>query len=97
MLVVTRCQVPVGQDEILHASAREALTERPGFRRGHVGRSVDDETLRVLSTEREGVGAYRRELSSYDVKIALAPLMTYVVNEPSTYDVVARVDASPGT
>ena len=57
--------------------------------RGHLGRAADDPTLWVLVTEWEAIGAYRRGLSSYDVKVSLAPLMTYVVAEPSAYEVVA--------
>jgi hypothetical protein len=49
----------------------------------------------VLATEWEAVGSYRRGLSSYEVKVALAPLMPYVVNAPSAYDVVAGVDPEP--
>lgn len=100
MLAVTRCQVPTGHHAVFHAAAQDALTAlaaRPGFRRGHVGRAMDDETQWVLSSEWEGVGAYRRGLASYDVRIALAPLMAYVLSEPGAYDVVARVDAEPGT
>lgn len=100
VLAVTRCHVPVGQDETFLAAARDVLTAlagRPGFGRGHVGRAMDDETRWVLSTEWDAVGAYRRGLSAYDVKVAFAPLMAYVVQEPSAYDVVASVDAATGT
>ena len=48
----------------------------------------------MLSTEWENVGAYRRGLSAYDAKVALAPLMVFIVDEPSAYDVVLSVQAS---
>jgi len=79
------------------AAARDTLSVlggRPGFRRGHVGRAMDDETRWVLSTEWESVGTYRRALSAYDSKLALAPLMVFIVDEPSAYDVVLSVEAS---
>jgi hypothetical protein len=47
----------------------------------------------VLSSEWETVGGYRRGLSAYEVKAALAPLMAYVDNAPSAFDVVAALDA----
>ena len=49
--------------------ALAAFAGRPGFRRGRVGRSVDEPAEWVLVTEWEGVGAYRRALSAYEVKV----------------------------
>jgi hypothetical protein len=43
--------------------------------RGRIGRAADDPTAWVLTTEWEGVGAYRRSLSAYDVKVDAAPLL----------------------
>ena len=40
----------------------------------------------------EDVGAYRRALSSYDVKVTAVPLLSRAVDEPSAYEVVR-----PGT
>lgn len=72
-----------------------ALADQPGFRHGQVARSLDDDARWVLVTEWESVGSYRRGLSAYDVKIAFADLLPFVVNEPSAYDVVTttRSDA----
>ena len=97
VLAVTRCSVPPAAQDSFGAAAREllvALSERPGFRRGHVGRAVDDETQWVVATEWDGVGAYRRGLSACDVKLAVAPLMSYVVDVPSAFDVVSTVDGA---
>ena len=57
-----------------------------------LGRNVDDPELWVLSTQWEHVGAYRRALSSYDVKLHAVPLLSRAVDEPSAYEVV-----EPGT
>ena len=97
MLAVTRCEVPSGQEDAFVAAARDVLdvlVGRPGFGRGRVGRAMDDQSQWVLSTEWESVGAYRRGLSAYDAKVALAPLMVFIVDEPSAYDVVLSVQAS---
>lgn len=96
MLVVTRLRVPPSEETSFAAAAQEALamlSTRPGFRTGALGRAADDPELWLLSSRWSGAGAYRRGISSYDLKIALAPLMGYVVSEPSAYDVVASVEA----
>jgi len=64
------------------------FTARPGFVAGTVGRAVDDPTLWVLTTSWENVGAYRRALSSYDVKMYVVPLLAHAIDEPSAYEVI---------
>ncbi len=53
-----------------------------------MGRNVDDPELWVLATRWEHVGAYRRALSSYDVKLHAVPLLSRALDEPSAYEVV---------
>lgn len=72
--------------------AREALSTQPGYVAGRVGRNVDDSELWVLTTEWEGAGAYRRALSSYDVKVSAVPTLSRALDEPSAYESV-----EPGT
>jgi heme-degrading monooxygenase HmoA len=96
VLALTRCSVPEPEQDEFLAAAREvlaALSARPGFRRGRVGRAMDDAAQWVLATEWDAVGAYRRGLSAYEVKLALAPVMAYIVNAPSAYEVVVTVEA----
>ncbi len=91
MLAVTRLRVPAdegGHRADLHG-VLAALAAKPGFLRGQVGESVDEPGLLVLVTEWSGAGAYRRGLSAYDVKIAFADLMAYVLDEPSAFEVFA--------
>jgi quinol monooxygenase YgiN len=95
VLVVSRFRVPVEDGEAFRAeldAARAALSERPGYVDGRVGRNVDDPTLWVLTTRWENVGAYRRALSAYDVKLRAVPLLSRALDEPSAYEVV-----EPGT
>lgn len=97
MLALTRCVVPEPDQPSFTDEARAALAAlatRPGFVRGSLGRNADDPTLWVLATEWEAVGAYRRGLSAYDVKLALAPLMAFVVNEPGAYEVLSAQPAA---
>src|SRR5206468_6588641 len=54
------------------ARARQALTvlgARPGFVRGSLSRSLDDESDWVLITEWHDVGSYRRALGNREAKL----------------------------
>ena len=95
VLVVSRFRVPEEEavafrDDLQRA--REVLAESPGFASGLVGRNLDDPTLWTLVTTWEHVGAYRRALSSYEVKLHAVPLLSRALDEPSAYEVV-----EPGT
>lgn len=91
MIVVNRFRVPAEDAEVFRAEierARALLAERNGYVDGTVGRNVDDPELWVLTTRWENVGAYRRALSAYDVKVGAVPLLSRAVDEPSAYEVV---------
>ena len=93
MLVVTRFDVPEEQSATFLPRAQAALAAfaaRPGYVRGRIGRAADDPTAWVLTTEWDGVGAYRRSLSSYDVKVDAAPLLSLGRDEPSAFEVLHR-------
>jgi quinol monooxygenase YgiN len=102
VLVVTRYRASEAEARAFLQDAETALAvlaARNGFLRGHVGRSTDDPQLWVLSTEWENVGAYRRALSSYEVKMHAVPVMYRAIDEPSAYEVLASAPAdsnSPG-
>ena len=89
MLVLTRLQIPTGAQDVVRAGAGDLLhllSGLTGFVRGHLGQAPDDPQLWVLATEWEGVGAYRRALSSYDVKVTAVPLLSQALDEPSAYE-----------
>jgi len=91
VLVVTRFEVPAGSEESFRAEARaavEALSARPGWVSGKLARATDDATRWLLLTEWESVGAYRRALSGFDVKMHATPLLARAVAEPSAYEVL---------
>ncbi len=91
MLVVSRFRVPESDATEFRAGlerARAALADRPGYATGRIGRNLDDQTLWTLVTTWENVGAYRRALSSYDVKLHAVPLLSRAIDEPSAYEVV---------
>jgi quinol monooxygenase YgiN len=89
VLVVNRFLVPESEAESFRADleqARVALADRPGYLGGEVGRNVDDPTLWALVTTWEHVGAYRRALSAYDVKLHAVPVLGRALEEPSAYE-----------
>lgn len=90
MLVVSRFRVPPSEGEGFRAEAQRAhdtLAARPGYVSGSLGRNLDDPTLWVLVTHWESVGAYRRALSAYDVKLHAVPLLSRAVDEPSAFEI----------
>ena len=98
MLVTTRFRISEadGADFLVEAQrALEALAARPGFRQGRVGRAVEDPEAWVVHSEWDGVGAYRRALSAYDVKVYAAPLLGRAIAEASAYEVLFADGADP--
>ena len=97
MLVLNRFVVPpVKQDGFVgeaHA-ALAALAERPGYVSGRLTRALDDPTHWTLVTEWESVGAYRRALGGFDVKVRATPLLARSLEEPSAFETLAS--AAPG-
>lgn len=66
----------------------EHLATRPGFATGMVGRALDDPAIWVLTTAWDNVGAYRRALSSYEIKMYVVPLLARAIDELSAYEVI---------
>lgn len=96
LLVVSRFRVEAADRAGFDADARAALTllaAQPGCLAAGIGQSTDEADLVVLRTEWAGVGAYRRALSAFDVKVGAVPLLSRAVDEPSAYELVATVDA----
>ena len=90
MLVVNRFRA--GEDSAgLRADLERVhalLAEQRGYVDGWLGRNLDDPDLWVLTTRWEHVGAYRRALSSYDLKLYGVPVLSRALDEPGAYEVV---------
>ena len=71
--------------------ALRLLAERPGFVRGSVGRATDDAGSWLLFTEWESVGAYRRGLGGYQVKLLATPLLSQAIDQPSAFEELLRI------
>ena len=88
MFAVTRLRAPGSGAADLASAVGEllaALSARPGFVDGELGRSTEDGELWALLTRWDGVGSYRRALSAAEVKIAGAPVWVHALDEPGVY------------
>jgi quinol monooxygenase YgiN len=95
VLVVTRFIVPESEATPFAARAERAiaaLSARPGFRSARVGQAPDDVQRWVLVSEWEGVGAWRRALSNFDVRVEAVPLLAMAEDEPGAYEVRHTLD-----
>ena len=97
MLVLNRFVVPPGKQDGFVGEAHAALAalaERPGYLSGRLTRALDDPAHWTLVTEWESVGAYRRALGGFDVKVRATPLLARSLEEPSAFETLAS--AAPG-
>ncbi|MEK9664553.1 MAG: hypothetical protein VW362_11560 [Candidatus Nanopelagicales bacterium] len=73
-------------------SAIELLATFDGFVDARLARAVDEGDLISMTLGWTTVGAYRRALSSYDVKVSVVPLLSLAVDEPTAYEVLQVTD-----
>jgi quinol monooxygenase YgiN len=88
VFAVTRFRATGDDVEALAAAVTPllvALGARPGFRGGELGRAADDPDLWALVTRWDGIGSYRRALSTAEVKITGAPVWVHALDEPGVY------------
>ena len=96
MLVITRYRIPSSQSADWVNRAEHAITaisQRPGFIRGWVGRATDDIGLHTLTLEFDSVGAARRALSNHDVRYAAWELLGQAFDEPTSFEVLVSSSA----
>lgn len=97
MIVISRFRVAEsGGEEFLDRARRalDAFAARPGYLRGRIGRAADEPALWTIVTEWSSVGAFRRSLSDFDVKMYGAPLLAESIDEPAAFEVIVGVDGS---
>ena len=95
VVLSTRYRVLPGEGASFLESARialSALAAQPGALAGRVGRATDDPQLWLLTCEWESVGAYRRALGAYEVKMHAIPVMYRAIDEPTAFEVLRAVD-----
>ena len=96
MPVVVVIRLRTGSSDVV-ASAREllgALQARPGFLRGSVSQSVEEDGGLVLVARWADLGSWRRALGAADVKLVATPLLGATAESVGTYEVLD--DAGPG-
>lgn len=90
MIVAIALRQPADLDDAAFQTQAEtvlsALAGRVGYRRGSIGRAPDDDAAWLLLTEWESVGAYRRALGGFEVKLTMTPFMAYAVDQPSAFE-----------
>lgn len=94
--MVSRFRVPGDQRPAFLAAADEAmaaLAKQAGCRGISLGQSTDEADLLLIRSEWEGIGAYRRALSDFDVKVRAVPLLSTAIDEPSAFELVRHRDA----
>ena len=72
------------------ARLRTAFEARPGHVSSRSAQALEDPARWVLVSEWTGVGAWRRALSAYDVRMEVIPLMALAENEPAVYEIPDR-------
>jgi quinol monooxygenase YgiN len=95
-VVVLRFSVP---DDVATRFSDEAsrvarlLGARAGCLGVEVGRASDDPTLWVMSSRWQSVGAYRRAVSDYEIKVQAVPFLSQAIDEPTAFEVLFAIDA----
>lgn len=87
MLVLIRFRVV--EPELFGARVDEALAvlrARPGFEEADLVRNLDEDDLWALVMRWRDVGSYRRALQGYEAKVAVVPLLSEALDEPSAYE-----------
>jgi heme oxygenase (mycobilin-producing) len=97
MISVTHFQARDAEFATRGQDALAALAQRPGYLRGSLARSTDDDHRWVLITEWENVGTYRRALGNYDVKIRATTLLAEAIDLPSSFEVLVEAAAGGET
>lgn len=90
MLVVNRFRVSTGSTTLQSdlEGVLALLAAQPGYLDGAIGRNLDEPDLWVLTTRWVNVGAYRRALSSYELKMYGVPVLSRAIDEPGAYELV---------
>ena len=95
LVVISRFRVTAPQRTGFLAQMDDAvvtLARQAGCLAATLGQATDDAELLLLRTEWAGVGAYRRALSAYEVKVGVVPLLSQAIDEPSAYETVRAWD-----
>lgn len=91
LMVISRFRVGAEQVAEFAANSRKAiavLASCSGFIEAFVGQSTDEPDLLTITSRWQHVGAYRRALSTFEVKVSVIPFLSLAIDESSAYEVV---------
>jgi quinol monooxygenase YgiN len=97
VLAVTRHRAVAPNDDDVRRGLEQAvaaLRRCEGFRSARLGRAVDDGALWVLVTEWADIRAYRRALSSMEVRLAAVPMLAQAEVEPTAFELLLAADSA---
>lgn len=89
MIAISRFTVPEERAEEFAGQAEAAaavLAAAGGFLSIDIARNLDEPTLWTIATRWKNVGSYRRALGSFEAKLAVVPLLSMAIDEPSAYE-----------
>jgi len=92
---MSRYRIPATERVGFLADLEEALAvlaRQAGCIAASVGQATDDADLVLVRTEWTGIGAYRRALSAFDVKVTAIPVLSRAIDEPSAFETIRRWD-----
>ncbi len=89
VIVLSRFEVASSDVAEFLDQARAAvavLVAREGCLSVDLARNLDEPTLWTITSRWRNVGSYRRALQGYEAKVAVVPLLSRAVDEPSAYE-----------
>lgn len=97
LIVISRFRVPADTRSAFlddAETALRALSAQAGCCAAALAQSTDEADLLLVRTEWAGIGAYRRALSAFDVKVHAVPLLSRAIDEPSAYESIRTWNGS---
>ena len=94
MLAISRFRVPADRADGFVARARAAadfFASCRGCLAVDLLQNLDDPELWTITSRWADVGSYRRSFNGYEAKLALVPLLSEAIDEPSAYAAPSEV------
>jgi quinol monooxygenase YgiN len=89
MIVICRFRLTEAESQSFLGRARRAvqvLSTKAGFTSADLGQNLDEPELWTLTTRWQNVGSYRRALQGFEAKMAVVPLLSACLDEPTAYE-----------
>ena len=93
MLVITRhrvAQIDLPDWLEVAKSSLAPLAAQPGCLSAEIALATDEPDLVAVVTKWAGVGAYRRALSNFEVKMVSIPFLSTAIDESTAFELIHR-------